>query len=374
MSSTYIHTKHKNGFAKTVLKILAILYFLGLLIAIAYLWLMTQDRYVTTAAFTISRQDAASGLDESIVQLALPGMADSGSMDSQVTIGYINSADLLLDLEKQFNFIEHFSSPEKDFFFRLDPKDALENRLDFYRKHIIADFNKDTGLTTVTVDTFEPSISQEVATVVLKRAEGFVNQINQDVADQQLAFIQSEVDRTSERVNEIHRELIELQNKHRFISPNAVINASLAAVQEMQMERLRADAELSSLLRDSPESPRINTLQSSLRSYNELIDKETAKLSGTERDRLNQILMDYKEIELKLETATRLRAGAEMLLENNRMEAASRSRFFSVIQTPYLPEDVALPRRTYATITMIFLGLLCFLIMRALVQSVYDRA
>ena len=140
------------------------------------------------------------------------------------------------------------------------------------------------------------------------------------------------------------------------------------------MERLRADAELSSLLRDSPESPRINTLQSSLRSYNELIDKETAKLSGTERDRLNQILMDYKEIELKLETATRLRTGAEMLLENNRMEAASRSRFFSVIQTPYLPEDVALPRRTYATVTMIFLGLLCFLIMRALVQSVYDRA
>jgi capsular polysaccharide transport system permease protein len=357
-----------------VLKSLGILYFLGLLMAIAYVWLLTQDRYVSKAAFKISRQEAGSGLDTSVVQLALPGIADSGSMDSQVTIGYINSADLLLDLEKQFNLIEHFSSPGQDFVFRMDPNGGLEDRLKFYRKHITADFNHDTGLTEIHVDTFKPALSREIAAAVLKRAEGFVNLINQDVADQQLEFIRGEVDRTSERVNEIHRELIELQNKHRFISPSEVINASLAAVQEMQMERFRAEAELASLLRDSPESPRIDNLESRLRSLNELIDKETTKLSGTERDRLNQILMEFKEIELRLETATRLRTGAEMLLEKNRIDAVARSRFFSVIQTPYLPEDVALPRRTYSTITMIFLGVLCFLIMRALVHSVFERS
>jgi capsular polysaccharide transport system permease protein len=374
MSSTYIHTKKKSASTVIYLKALAVLYFMGLVIAIAYLWFMTQDRYVSTAAFKISRQEASSGLDGGIVQLALPGIADSGSMDSQVAIGYINSADLLMDLEKQFNLIEHFSAPEMDFIFRMEPDDALEARLEYYRKHIYADFNNETGLTEVTVDTFKPELSQKVAAAVLKRAEGFVNQINQDVADQQLAFIRGEVDRTSERVSEVHRELIELQNKHRFISPSEVINASLAAVQELQMEKLRADAELSSLLRDSPESPSIDNLQSRLRSLNELIDKETAKLSGPERDRLNKLLMDFKEIELKLETATRLRTGAEMLLEKNRTDAVARSRFFSVIQTPYLPEGVALPRRLYATITIIFLGLLCFLILRALLFSVYDRA
>jgi capsular polysaccharide transport system permease protein len=374
MSSTYIRTKQNAGFARTVLKSLGALYFLGLLMAIAYVWLLTQDRYVSKAAFKISRQEAGSGLDTSVVQLALPGIADSGSMDSQVTIGYINSADLLLDLEKQFNLIEHFSSPSQDFVFRMDPNGGLEDRLKFYRKHITADFNHDTGLTEINVDTFTPALSQEIAAAVLKRAEGFVNLINQDVADQQLEFIRGEVDRTSERVNEVHRELIELQNKHRFISPSEVINASLAAVQEMQMERFRAEAELASLLRDSPESPRIDNLESRLRSLNELIDKETTKLSGPERDRLNQILMEFKEIELRLETATRLRTGAEMLLEKNRIDAVARSRFFSVIQTPYLPEEVALPLRTYTTITMIFLGVLCFFIMRALVHSVHERS
>jgi capsular polysaccharide transport system permease protein len=374
MSSTYIRTKQNTGIARTVLKSLGALYFLGLLMAIAYVWLLTQDRYVSKAAFKISRQEAGSGLDTSVVQLALPGIADSGSMDSQVTIGYINSADLLLDLEKQFNLIEHFSSPSQDFVFRMDPNGGLEDRLKFYRKHITADFNHDTGLTEINVDTFTPALSQEIAAAVLKRAEGFVNLINQDVADQQLEFIRGEVDRTSERVNEVHRELIELQNKHRFISPSEVINASLAAVQEMQMERFRAEAELASLLRDSPESPRIDNLESRLRSLNELIDKETTKLSGPERDRLNQILMEFKEIELRLETATRLRTGAEMLLEKNRIDAVARSRFFSVIQTPYLPEEVALPLRTYTTITMIFLGVLCFFIMRALVHSVHERS
>ncbi len=374
MSSTYIHTKAKPGFTKIVIKSLAVLYFLGLLTAIAYLWLMTQDRFMTTAAFKISSQDSSSGVETGIVQLALSGMSDSSSMDSHVTIGYINSADLLLDLEKEFNLIEHYSSPSRDFVYRLDPNENLEDRLDYYRKHIDADFSSDTGITQVTVDSFDPNLSKKIAAAVLARAEEFVNQINQNVADQQLAFIHSEVGRTSERVEEIHRELLELQNKHQFISPEEVINANIEAVQEMKMERFRAEADLLSLLRDSPESPRISNHQSRLRSLSELIDKETAKLSGNERDRLNQILMDFKEIELKLDTATKIRTSTELLLEKNRIDAASRSRFFSVIQSPYLPEGVALPSRTYTTITMIFLGFLCFLIMRALLISVYERA
>lgn len=374
MSSTYIHTNRETNFAKTVLKYLAILYFVGILCSIAYLWLLTEDRFVTEAKFKISRQDASSGAEAGLVQLALPGLSDSGSMDSQVAIGFILSSDLLLDLEKQFKLVNHYSSPKQDFVFRMDADAPLEERLEYYRKRIIAHFEIDTGLTIVTVDTFDPTLSHRIAKTLLDRAEAFVNQINQDIADQQLAFIRSEVDRTSERVQQLHRELLELQNKHKFINPTEVISTSLAAVQEMQLERLRIDAELASLLRDSPGSPKIETLKSRLRSLNDLIENETAKLSGTERDRLNKILMDFEEIKLKLETATRLRTGAELLLEQNRSEAASRSKFFSVIQEPFMPEDVALPRRGYASITILILGFLCFLILRALTNSIFERA
>ncbi len=372
MSSTYIHTQRTHGTSRILLKCLALLYVVAIAATLVYLWNFTQNRYSTFAAFKIAQQNgsATSGL----VSLAIPGMTDSGSMDSQIAIGFISSADLLTSLEKEFDLIAHYSAPQQDWVFRLNPKWPLEERLDFYRERIFSHFDKDTGLTAVTVDTFEPKLSYEIAVTLLGRAEAFINKLNQEIADQQVGFIKSELERAANKVEDLNRELLNLQNENKFISPNEVISASLHAVQEMKLSQLRSEAQLSSLQRDSPNSPKIEALQSQIRSVNELIEIESAKLTGPEKDRLSQQLIRFKELELKIEFATRLRSGAEALLERNRVEAASRSRFFSVIQKPYVPEDVAEPRRWYATISILVLGFLIFLIGRALTHSVFESS
>lgn len=373
MSATYIHTKRNDGFSKMILRFLAILYFLALVACIVYLWMFTQNRFVSTAEFRVSKQQG-SGAEAGLMQLALPGLSDSGSIDSQITTGFIQSADFLLSLEKEFKLVEHYSSPKRDYFFRLERSATLEDRLKYYRERITSHFNKETGMTVISVDSFSPELSRDIAANVLKKAEAFVNVINQDIADQQLEFVQSEVERTNKHLEEVNNELLTLQNEHNFISPDEVISASLKAVQELKMEHLRAEAELSSLLRDSPNSPRIDTTRSRLRSLNELIDVESAKLSGTDKDRLNQLLMKYKQVEFRLEFASRLRAGAEAMLERTKVEAVAQSRFFTVIQNPFLPEDVAVPRRPYVTGTILCLGVMFFFIFRALAHSVFERA
>ncbi len=373
MTATYIHTKKENGKMLVFLRFLAVLYIAGIIASIAYLWTCTQDRYVSYAAFKISRQDGSS-IDSGLVQLALPGLSDSGTMDSMVVIGYISSSDLLLEIEREFDLVSHYSTPEKDRVFRLEADATLEDRLAFYRKRIYAHFDKDTGLTMLTVDAFDPQLAHDVAKSVLDKAGACINRLNQEIAEQQLAFVNSEVERTSKLVEELNSEMVELQNRHKLITPDEVINASLNALKELQMEQLRAEAELASLERDSPESPSIEPLRSQLRSLRELIDIETAKLSGPERDRLNQILLEFKELQLKIDFAIRLRTGAEMMLEKNRMQAVSLSRFFSVIQQPFKPEKQALPRRWYATATILIVGFLVFLVFRALTHSVFETS
>ena len=373
MSATYIHTKRKAGFSHIVLRLLAILYFIGVIATVVYLWVCTQDRFITTAAFKISRQDSA-GVEAGLVQLALPGLSDSGSMDSQITIGFINSADLLLQLEKEFDLVNHYTAPTRDIVFRLEADATLEERLKYYRDRISAHFDASTGMTMISVDTFKPELSKQIAATLLQKSEAFVNDINQDIAEQQLSFIRSEVERTANQVEEVNKQLLTLQNEHNFIRPDEVISSNLRAIQEMKMDNLRSEAELSSILRDSPNSPRIDTIKSRLRSLNELIAIESAKLSGPENDRLNQLLVQFKQLELKLEFVIRLRSGALMMLEKNRVDAVARSRFFTVIQNPYLPEDIAIPKRWYATTSILCLGVLVFLILRALTLSVFERA
>ena len=371
MSATYIHTKRKTGLSTLILRFLAILYFAGIAACVVYLWVCTQDRFISTAEFKVSQQ-SLSGNEVGVPQLALTGLSDTGSADSQIVIGYVNSSDLLLGLEKEYNLIEHYRSPKIDFFFRLKRDANLEERLEYYRKRIVAHFDMETGMTVITVDTFDPQLSQTIAKTLLKGAEDYINRVNQTIADQQLAFVRSEVDRSAKKIDELNVELITLQNENNLITPTETISATLSTVQKMKLEAFKSQAELETIERDSPNSPRIDNLKSQLRSLNELISIESAKLSGAEKDRLNQLLVRFKLLDGKMEFALRLRGSAESMLEKTRLTAIARSRFLTVIQTPYLPEDVGMPRRPYATVTLLVLGGLLFFVFRAVTRSIFS--
>lgn len=371
MSATYIHTKRKAGLSKLILRLLAILYFLTLAAAVVYLWVCTQDRYISTAEFKVSQQ-SLSGTEVSIPQLSLAGVTDAGSADSQIVIGFVNSANLLLDIEQTFNLAEHYRSPKIDMVFRLKSNANLEERLEYYRSRIQAHFDKETGMTVITVDSFEPKLSQTIATTLLSRAEDYINKINQVIADQQLSFVRSEVERSSKKIDDLNVELLTLQNENNFISPTEAISSTLGNVQKMRLEAFRNKAEIATIERDSPNSPRLNNLKSQLRSLEEIISVESARLSGTEKDRLNQLLVRFKILDNKIDFAGRLRASAESMLEKTRLNAIARSRFITVIQTPFLPEDVGMPRRPYATVTLLVLGGLLFFIFRAITRSIFS--
>lgn len=373
MTFSYKDTRSDTGGARKAFTVISVVYFICVLLAILYVCFVARDRYVSNATFKITKEQSSGGLESGLVELGLSGVSDSGSADSQITIGYIHSTDLLLHLEDKFNLVDHYSSPSFDLVFRMEKDASLESRLSHYRKRISAYYDMDTGLTLLEVDSYDPELSQQIAEEVLLKAETFVNGIDQHIAEKQASFVQRELDVAQKKVIETHKELLELQNKHQLINPDEVVSARLAALQEMQVEKLRAEAELASLTRDSPESPAIGTLQSKLKSLSELIDTKMSELSGPERDRMNQIIMDFKDLNLKLDFATRMRTSAEMLLEKNRVNAYANTRFFSVIQSPHRPEEAVLPNRDYVSVTIAVIALLSFLIVRALAFSSLDR-
>lgn len=361
-----------NRLAAFVLRLLGYLYFILLACVVAYVWVLAQDRFISQASFTIARQDPASGAGN-LGGFSIPGLSDPGSADSQVAIGFVSSSDLLLEIEKEFILREHYASPQQDFVFRLPENTLLEDRLQYYRKRIFAHFDKDSGLTMLSVDTFDRALSKRIADRILKETETFINNLNQSVADQQLAFIRSEVERAEKNVSQVSLELLALQNQYGIVTPDAAIKASLQTIQEIKMERIKTETELASIQRDSPNSPRIDSIASRLKSLDEQIALEATRISGPEKDRLNQVLARYKELEIKLEFAVKMRTTAETLFEKHRVESSGQSRFISVIQHPIMPEAVGYPLRWYATATITGAGILLFLVLRVLVQSVYER-
>lgn len=361
-----------RDFTSSVIRLLGVLYVILIACIITYVCVFTQDRFVSIASFKVSRQDPSAG-EQGLAQMVLPGLPDSAAADSQIAIGFVASSDLLIALEKEFDLQKHYASPAKDVVFRLPHDAPLDERLEYYRERIYAHFDTETGMTMLSADTFDPVLSKKIVEEILTRAEVFINSLNQSIADQQLVFIRREVDMAENQVREASLELLKLQNEHNLVSPNDAITATLANIQELRLQTLRLETTLASMQRDSPDSPKIPMIRSELKSLAELTAAEALKITGPEQDRLNQILARYKELELQLDFAVRLRTGAETLLQKHRVDAAARSHFISIIQRPYLPEDVAYPRRIYATASILVIGILMFLILRVLIRSVYER-
>lgn len=370
MSNSYIHSKRKNYTARKIVRSLGVLYFVLLAASIAYLWCFAKDRFISTASFRISRQDASGGA--SLAQLGLPGLTDSGSGDSLMATGYIGSADLLLELEKEFHLSDHYSAMAPDYIFRMKPGSNLEERLDYYRKRISAHPDATAGMIVLTVDSFNAELSRRVAVRLLEKAENYVNEVNQKIADKQAGFVHQELEHASKNVEDTNHELVSLQNESSVINPEEAISGALKGIQDLKSELFRAEVELATLLRDSPGSPRIDMLRGQIRSLDELVAKEGAKLTGPEKDRLGKVLVRYKELLAKQDLLVRLRAGAELAVEKNRVDAISHSRFFTVMQAPYKPEDVGMPKRWYMTVTLLALGAIFFLMLRALTRSVFE--
>ena len=361
-----------DGIPGFLLRVLALLYFLLLAASVAYIWLIAEDRFVSIASYKISRHSPSSG-EAGIVGIALPGLSDNGSSDSQIAIGFVDSANLLLDLEKRYHLWDHYSAPTKDYFFRLEKDASVEDRLEYYRSRIFSRYDKETGLTMLEVSTFDPELSKRIAVDVLKQTEEFINVLNQKVADQQLGFIRSELERSERNVSSIISEMIALQNDHNIVTPDQAIRAGLETVQALRMSKLRLETQIAATEVNSPSSPVLETLRSELRTLDKQIAEESAQLSGADKDRLNQLQAEYKELEMKLDFATHLRTSTAALLEKTRMDAAAQSRFLSILQSPYLPEEASFPRHIYATCTILALGILLFFVLRILILSVYER-
>lgn len=342
------------------------------LIPVLYLVLIAQDRYQTSSHFSVVVEES-NNVDASMGLLDFVGGASGVASDTQIAIGFINSADLLFELEGEFNLSEHYSAPASDFIFRLERGASREDRIKYYRKKILAQADAVSGLTILTVESFSPELSKELSEYILTKTEEFINGLNKEIASKRLSFAQEELDRAHNVIKQNERALLEFQNEYKIIQPEAIIQAQLEAIQGLRLDKIRRGIELATLEASSPNSPMRASLGNAIENLENEIKNQEAALSGPEAQKLNQILAQFKELQLNLELSLNLRKGAELILEKTRAEAITTSRFFSVIQNPYLLDDDTHPRRLYLSVTSVAVILLILYLSRAIIASIYDR-
>lgn len=319
-------------------------------IAVVYFGFIASDRYVSRAQLVIKQADQIKMLPDALSMLGIGG---SNHEDVLLVQDYLNSPDMLAKLDKELGLKAHYQSHDVDYFSRLSGDVSQEDFLKYYRDHLSLRLDDLSGVLTVELQAFDPAYGQRVVYLMLKESEGFINKLGHQVALEQLAFVEKEVDRAYQRVQDEKAKVLEFQNQHNLISPESTSTARLGVVSQIESELASQQAQLKQLqsyMKDT--APAVISIKARVEALTEQLAQEKSRLTGTDQNAMNEVTARYMDIQTQATLAVDLYKSGLISLEQARVEAYRKLKHLLVVSQPTIAQDAEYPRRLYNLATI----------------------
>ncbi|HEI8945094.1 TPA: sugar transporter [Citrobacter freundii] len=319
-------------------------------IAVVYFCLIASDRYVSRAELVVKQADQIKMLPDALSMLGIGG---SNHEDILLIQDYLKSPDLIGKLDKELSLKAHYQSHNVDYFSRLSDNVSREEFIQYYRNHLTLRLDDISGVLTIEFQAFDPAYGKRVVDLMLKESEGFINKLGHQVALEQLAFVEKEVNRAYQRVQDEKAKVLDFQNTHHLLSPESTSTARLGVVSQIEGQLAQQQAQLKQLqsyMRDT--APAVISVQARVDALNQQLEQEKARLTGVDKDAMNEVTARYMDVQTQANLAADLYKSGLISLEQARVEAYRKLKHLLVVSQPTLAEDAEYPRRLYNLATI----------------------
>ena len=304
----------------------------------------------------------------------LGGSPSSSREDAALAVEFIHSPNLLSTLQEQLDLRSHYQQFGADIL-RYFPDDASkEDFLERYRKMVQAKIDPENNVVVLTVHAYEPKVAQDLAAAITREGEAFINRISEEMAREQVAFVEVEVNFAESRLKEVRQQLLEFQDAQRVLDPEHVSEAAAGLIVGLEEKLVQARAEqirLRSFMKE--DAPEVVANLQQVHSLEEQIVQEKAGLTGAGAEKLNRTLAQYKELQLDAEFALEAYKAGFASLEKARLDSSRKLKHFVMISSTGLPEDPAYPRVFYNLVTALVVLLLLYGVIRLVIATVQDH-
>ncbi|MGQ7298501.1 chain-length determining protein [Marinobacter nauticus] len=340
---------------------------LVILTVVVYWGFLASDRYVSRAHIVLqSPEIIPSGLNVSSI---LSGT--SGSGDLLLLREHLQSVSMLQKLQGSLNLREHYSNPEIDRWSRLESADVpIEAFHDYMNKRVAITFDDYSKVLRIEVQAYDPETAQAITQALLDEGERHMNLMGQRLAQEQVAFIDKQVQTLEERLLSAREALLHYQNEKGLVAPTQTVEAIFSTVSRLEAELAVLRAQIKSQKTyQSIQSPTVRRMQSEADALAQQIEIEKAKLATTGGNALNRVSAEYETLQLKAKFALDLYSTALTSLESTRVEAARKLKQVSILEYPTLAQYPEKPERIY-NITVVTIFALLFAAIGQLVIAV----
>ncbi|ADC61177.1 chain-length determining protein [Allochromatium vinosum] len=338
--------------------------------ATLYWSFIASDRFVSRAnVVLLSAQISKPDVGLSAI---LRGMSNN---DLLILRDFMRSTDMLARLQTELDLRAHYSNSDIDWFSRLSAPDVPTETFHRYvLKRLSIEFDEYAQVLRISAQAYDPGMAQRIVALLLEAGEEHMNVMGHRLAEEQVHFIEKQVEVLHQRMLEDSERMLSYQNEHGLVSPTETVGSLSGVIAKLEGELAGLQARKAALsVSQSERAPEMMKLDSEIKGMREQIATERARLARASGDALNRLAAEYELLRLQYEFSNELYSSAVTALENTRVEAARALKQVSVLQTPTLPEYSTQPRRLYNITVFAILAALTGIILQLLLAIIRDH-
>lgn len=347
-----------------------VLVIFGLLLFYNLVWV--SDRYVTEALAYVKSTNEKTAITPSLPLVA--GGFGGASKDALLLQSYIHSADMLNALEEKLGLRAHFSSGDWDFFSRMSSSATDEEFLEYFQSRVSVLVDVESNILTIEGQGFTAEFSQQLVEAILAQSEIYINSVSQQIAVQEIAFVERELERARQAVEAGRSALFQFQAENELLDPAATGAAIQTVVNEMEGELVRLEAEekvLSSYLQG--DAAELVAVRARIGGIKNQLEQERDKFASQGGDSINRVNAEFEELKLAFEFASDIYRGGLQTLEQARVESYRKLKHLVIVQSARTPDEALMPYKLYNLVTLFVVLNLIYGIVAMIIATIREH-
>lgn len=345
------------------------LFIFPVMLAAIYFGLLASDRYVSETRFIVRsvERPAAQGAAAYLQSVGITQAND----EAFAMRDFVRSRDLMVLVGQEFDLQAIWGRDDVDFLSRyggLWARDSNEALFEHFQKRVTVEKNLETGITSVFVDTYDPSTSRAIARFILAAGETRINQLNERAERDLLGAVEQTDAEAAERLAEATRELTAYRQQVGELDPQAEAEASIGRSSTLEQQLASLEASLQIMRAQAPLNPGRRSLEQQVAAVRAQVNAQRGNLTaGT--DNLAEKINQLERLQVQADIAARTFREARQQLAETRERADRQRVYLEQIAAPNLPDEPIEPRRMRYFLTVVLASLWAFLIFYLLVSG-----
>ncbi len=344
------------------------------LLALLYWGVLASDRYVSEAHVIVQRTDMANSQSVDFSSL-ISGVAGANHADQFLLRDYLLSVDMLKKLDARLDLRSHFSNASYDLLSRMwDAEQALELFHRYYLRRVSVDFDERAGILVIKAQAYVPQMAMAITTMLVEEGERYMNELAHRLADEQVRFLEQQVEQRKQESLLARQNVIEFQNSNSLVSPQGTVEGMMSTINKLEARLTELKASRGALQGYlSKQAPAVVKLTLEIEAMEKQIEQERSRLAAPAGKALNITVDEFQRLQLSAEFAEDVYKTALVALEKGRVEATRIIKKVSILQAPTVPQYPMEPRRLYNLIVFVLVATIIAGIIHLLAAIIRDH-